>query len=173
LLRPAQYQGRWSINVWAGIINNFVIGPFFFEGTLTGRSFIHFLENDFEELINNVPQDMRNEMWFQLDGAPPHFAINVRQWLNENFQNKWIGRGSTIRWPARSPDLTPLDFFLWGYVKQKVYVEPPTTAQDMQLRIRQVFASITPIMLERVRGAIISRSRKCIQQLGGHFEHLN
>ncbi|KAJ8961840.1 hypothetical protein NQ318_021455 [Aromia moschata] len=51
-------------------------------------------------------------------GAPIHNAVIVRNLLNENFPNCWIGRSSPlIRWPPRSPDITHLDFFLWGTIK--------------------------------------------------------
>jgi len=43
------------------------------------------------------------------------------QLLNDTFSNRWIGRGSTINWPPRSPDLTLLDFCLWGLMKNEVY----------------------------------------------------
>ena len=46
------------------------------------------------------------------DGAPPHFNRVARQFLNQHFANKWIDRGDSIAWPARSPDLNPLDFHL-------------------------------------------------------------
>ncbi|ERL96003.1 hypothetical protein D910_00787 [Dendroctonus ponderosae] len=52
-------------------------------------------------------------MWLQLDGAPPHYYCEVWQFLNADFQNRWIGRNGFENWPPRSPDLTPLDFFLW------------------------------------------------------------
>ncbi|PNF38659.1 hypothetical protein B7P43_G01211, partial [Cryptotermes secundus] len=58
--------------------------------------------------------DLQPNIIFQQDGAP----------LNATFQNRWIGRGGPIRWPPRSPVLTPLDFFLWGYVKDRVFVPP-------------------------------------------------
>lgn len=50
-------------------------------------------------------------MWFQHDGCPAHFSLVARQKLIEKFSNRWIGRGGSVVWPARSPDLTPLDFF--------------------------------------------------------------
>ena len=46
------------------------------------------------------------------DGAPPHYANPVKIWLNDKFAGKWLGRRGAIDWPARSPDLTPADFFL-------------------------------------------------------------
>jgi hypothetical protein len=56
-------------------------------------------------------------VFFQQDGAPPHWNLIVRASLNQRFPNRWIGRASPISWPTRSPDITPCDFFLWGYGK--------------------------------------------------------
>ncbi|KAJ8962876.1 hypothetical protein NQ318_001284 [Aromia moschata] len=61
------------------------------------------------------------QTWCLHDGAPPHFARQVRDFLNVEHPNRWIGRNGPIHWPARSPDLTPCDFYLWGYMKQLVY----------------------------------------------------
>ncbi|EZA53536.1 hypothetical protein X777_07004, partial [Ooceraea biroi] len=55
------------------------------------------------------------------------FARNI---LNEPFPDRWIGRGGRISWPARSPDLTPLDFFLWGHLKNEVYRDIPNYNND-------------------------------------------
>ena len=57
---------------------------------------------------NHVP------IWFQLYGAPPHY---VRNWLNDQFQDHWIERRVAVERPARSPDLDPSDFYLWGHLK--------------------------------------------------------
>jgi hypothetical protein len=53
-------------------------------------------------------------MWFQHDGAPPHNSRLTQQVLNTWNPHKWIGRGGPVAWPPRSPDLTPVDFFLWN-----------------------------------------------------------
>jgi len=42
----------------------------------------------------------------------------------QHFANRWIGRDGPTPWPPQSPDITPLDFFLWGYVKDKVFSTP-------------------------------------------------
>ena len=49
--------------------------------------------------------------------APAHYAHCVREWLDINFNDKWIGRRGLFKWPARSPDLSLMDFFLWGVLK--------------------------------------------------------
>lgn len=72
-------------------------------------------------------------MIFQQDDAPPHNANIVSQHLNEIFYNRWIGTFGIISWPARSPDLTPLDFFLWAHIKTVVYRDPPISFQDLKI----------------------------------------
>jgi hypothetical protein len=70
------------------------------------------LQYDLENhLLDDVPVAVRRDMWLQIDGAGPHYAVPVRRWLNENYENRWSSRGSATPWPARSPDLNPIDFF--------------------------------------------------------------
>jgi hypothetical protein len=65
--------------------------------------------------------ETRLNISLQHDGTSTHYSHEVRQWLSENYPGRWIGRGSeaSLSWPARSPDLNPLDSFLWGYLKSK------------------------------------------------------
>jgi len=56
-------------------------------------------------------------MWFQQNDHPAHIAKATRMLLNKKFGNHWIGLRGPQEWPSRLPDLTPLDFFLWGYLK--------------------------------------------------------
>jgi hypothetical protein len=55
----------------------------------------------------------------------------------------WIGRGGMISWPPRSPDLTPLDFSVWGNVKDQVFFPPLLTASLEELRARKTEAVAT------------------------------
>lgn len=110
-------------------------------------------------------------MVFQQDGAPAHFALIVRAFLNERFPGKWIGRGGPFASPPRSPDLTCLDFFLWGMMKDRVYQDRPDNPEIMKQRIRDVCASITPVELDRVHRNFIKRLGKCLDNNGGIFEH--
>ena len=64
-----------------------------------------------------------DELFFQQDGTSPHYALRVRDYLNKVFTQRWFGRTSSIEWPPCSPDLTPMDFFFWGVVKNKEYVK--------------------------------------------------
>ncbi|GFY30910.1 hypothetical protein TNCV_3120701 [Trichonephila clavipes] len=53
-------------------------------------------------------------------------------------------------WPPISCDLTPIDYFLWGYVKSLVYADTPQTLDHLEDNIRRVIADIRPQMLEKV-----------------------
>lgn len=171
-VRHVDNQRVWSHNVWGAVIGEHVIGPHFFYGNLNGAMYLLFLQNEFHNLIGHLPRILRNEMVFMQDGAPPHFARPVRAHLDTIFGPRWVGRGGPIPWPARSPDLTPCDYFLWGYVKTKVYSTPPTTPEDLQNRIREAFASINANMMRNVIDNFRIRLERCIEADGGTFEHL-
>lgn len=113
-----------------------------------------------------------HNIWLQQDGAPPHFAVGVRTYLDDTFPNRWIGRGGFIEWPPRSPDLTPLDFFLWGYLKGKVFKSQPANLDDLKDRIRQEIRQITPQMVRNVQREFVDRLGYCQLTNGRHFEHL-
>lgn len=166
------HQHRWSVNVWCGIVDGQVIGPYFFNGTVTGQNYLEFLRNQLPGLMEDLSCRTRQRMWFQQDGAPPHFARVVRHHLNNFFPNRWIGRGGHILWPPRSPDLTPLDFYLWGFLKDVVYTNRPTTREDLQRRIREAIARIAPEVLRRVVGSFRRRVELCLEVNGGNIEHL-
>jgi len=76
------------------------------------------------------------------DGAPPHFSRIARQYLNDHFPGKWIGRNGPVAWPPRSPDLNPIDLYLWGHVKNKVYSTPVTNVNELWERIVATFDAI-------------------------------
>ncbi|GFW91168.1 uncharacterized protein TNCV_1808891 [Trichonephila clavipes] len=64
--------------------------------------------------------------------------------------DRLISRFGPVNWPPRSCDLTPLDYFLWGYVKSLVYGDKPQTLDHLEDNIRRVIADIRPQMLEKV-----------------------
>jgi hypothetical protein len=63
--------------------------------------------------------------YLQQDGAPPHYHRHVRAYLYDTLPGRWIGRRGAIGYSPRSPDLTPLLFYLWGTLKDEVYRQKP------------------------------------------------
>jgi hypothetical protein len=72
-----------------------------------------------------------------------------RDYLSVNLPGRWTGRGS-ITWPPRSPDLTPLDFFLWGCTNDQVYSQRANALDELKARITAAIANVTKDMLQRV-----------------------
>ncbi|GFV50565.1 transposable element Tc3 transposase [Trichonephila clavipes] len=90
-----------------------------------------------------------HELWFQQDGAACHTARATIDLLKDTFGDRLISRFGPVNWPPRSCDLTPLDYFLWGYVKSLVCVDKPQTLDHLEDNIRRVIADIRPQMLEK------------------------
>jgi hypothetical protein len=99
-----------------------------------------------------IPQldkdDQEGCIHFQQDSAPPHYLEEVREYLNTHFAGWWIGRATGIAWPPRSQDLTLLYFFLWGFVKDQVFVTHlPADVAELRTQITGTVAEVTPEML--------------------------
>ena len=116
---------------------------FFDNDTVNAANYLTLLTNEFYPALQNLPNFA--EMLFQQDGAPADYALIVRAWLDQHFQNKWIGRrGGYCDWPATSPDLTPSDFFMCGYLKNMVYREKFSNRQQLRTAIVNAFREISP-----------------------------
>ncbi|CAB0019743.1 unnamed protein product, partial [Nesidiocoris tenuis] len=103
-------------------------------------------------------------MWFQQDGATTHTARISLNFLRRIFPGRVISRHGDVPWPPRSPDLTPSDFFLWGYLKSKVYVDKPRTIQELKQSITQETVGIPDDMVERVMRNFGERLQECITE---------
>lgn len=177
-MREDHTQYPEKINVWAAIAENRIIGPYYFEENLNGPRYLQFLQDyvipNLVILFPNAnnPAIPNENLWFQQDGAPPHYAADVRRYLDQVFPNRWIGRRGSIEWPPRSPDLTPLDFFLWGHLKNVVYKTRPDNIEELKTRITNECNNISQETVSKVQREFIDRLGYCQAQEGLHFEHL-
>lgn len=110
-------------------------------------------------------------MFFQHDGAPPHFSNQIRNHLNDTYPDRWVGRGDPHLCPARSPDLNPVDYFLWDHLKTDVYNMDINDRAQLLQRIVECCSEISEIMIRKSIGHLVIRTRKCTEAGGGHFEH--
>lgn len=96
------------------------------------------------------------------------------RYSNIEYGERWIGRGGPVQWPPRSPDLTPLDFFLWGRIKSLVYSSETTSVEELKSRIVAAFLKVKSetAVLNKLRDQLRKRALKCIEQGGGHFENV-
>lgn len=132
LIKEHSHQIRFSVNVWAGLLNNRIFGPIFIEGNLTGGTYLNMLQGVCDELLDDVPLRYLWSLYYQHDGCPAHYARAVRDYLDREFGDRWIGRGGPVAWPPRSPDLTPMDFYLWSEIKRLVYTEEARSVEQFK-----------------------------------------
>ncbi|GFW23427.1 DDE_3 domain-containing protein [Trichonephila clavipes] len=115
-----------KLTVWCALWAGGIIGPYFFKNdeghnvTVNGDRYRAMITNFFIPELNN--HDVQ-ELWFQQDGATCHTARATIDLLKDTFGDRLISRFGPVKWPPRSCDLTPLDYFLWGYVKSLVYAD--------------------------------------------------
>ncbi|GFS81773.1 putative transposable element [Trichonephila clavipes] len=142
-----------KLTVWCALWAGGIIGPYFVKNdeghsvTVNGDRYRAMITNFLIPELNN--HDVQ-ELWFQQDGATCHTARATIDLLKDTFDVRLISRFGPVNWPPRSCDLTPLDYFLWGYVKSLVYTDKPQTHDHLIDNIRRVIADIRPQMLEKV-----------------------
>ncbi|UYV85194.1 hypothetical protein LAZ67_X004905, partial [Cordylochernes scorpioides] len=153
------------VTVWYGFTSSFIIGPFFFEEingrtfktvSVTGERYVQLLR----EKVIPILQDRQalSEITFMQDGGPPHISRGAKQLLKDTFgEDRVISRHFIHQWPSRSPDLTPCDFWLWGYIKSRVYRCRPTTLAMLKASIRRHVSSISSDILFNAVQSVIYR----------------
>ena len=162
------------MNVWCRLLGNKLIGPFVFDNNLMGNTYKVFLRNELPGLLEDIPLLKRSQIYFQHDGAPPHYTRHLRDYLNEFCPNCWLGRGGPSAWPPRSPDLTPLDYYLWGHMKTLVYETKVESRPALRHRIFAVAEHIRnhPDNTVSATQSLLMHAENCTATGGGHFEQL-
>jgi hypothetical protein len=152
-----------------------VIGPYFIEdeaGRAVTVNSARYTEKMLRTFLEPELQSLGVEtqtLWFQQDGTAAHTARTAMRVLNEMFPTRVISRRGNTEWPARSPDLNTCNFFLWGYLKSKVYGKKPRTAVDLKQNTRDEVAAISPTMLQRVMQNFQRSLRDCVDNKGRHL----
>ncbi len=151
-----------KVGVWCAMSRRRIVGPFFF--SITGEAYRKII---FQFVANLNKDEVRS--WFQQDNARPHIAVETMESLRSFFGDRLISANLCL---LRSPDLSPLDSFMWGYLKDRVYHTAPTTLIELQTRIVEEINKIYHQMLERVFSNLIKRAQLCKDANGLQFQHL-
>jgi len=98
--------------------------------------------------------------------------------VNALFPNRVVSRNGDIPWPPSSPDLTPCNYFLWGYLKTKVFETRSRTIVDLKQRIQDEVAAIPVEMLRQVMNSFRSqlwgmRASRWKPSWGRYFQDIN
>uniref|UniRef100_UPI00358E390F alpha-actinin A-like n=1 Tax=Myxine glutinosa TaxID=7769 RepID=UPI00358E390F len=162
------------VTVWCAVADVGILGPYFFEEggvtvTVTSDRYIDMLENFLRPQLEHLELE-ELDVWFQQDGATAHTARRSLQVLREMFPDRVISLRGDVGWPARSPDLAPCDFFLWGYLKSRVSTHRPQTLEALKVAIQQEIAAVSTEMTRRAMAAFRNRLQACIDNDGHHLE---
>jgi hypothetical protein len=120
--------------------------------------------------LHHQPQHMR----FTHGGASPLFLRIVRQHQNQTLGDLWLGRGGPVNWPARSPDLSPLDIWLWKHLKLWCIQSQSVSYEVLQQGVENACQGIRvkPGVFERLSTSMQRRAESCVEMHGTHIEHL-
>jgi len=151
----------FAVKVWGVVIGDQLIGPYIFPQRLTGDIYANVFQDELSALLENVPLQIRRQMYYQHDEAPTYFS---------QVPNRWIGRGGTQNWPPRSPDMNTLHYHVWSYIKAMVYERKVNTRELMQRILSAAKGINIAAVLRKFTSSLATRVRKCIQADGGHFE---
>lgn len=125
------------------------------------------------DYLDNLPLAELRKLFYQHDGAPPHNAHLVNNYLENLFYDQWIANNGPNLWPPRSPDLSVLDFYVWGTVKNNVYKTSVTTMEDCMRRVRTAFEDLDPQSIRKAtHEQLLLRCEKCLEVQGHQFEYL-
>ncbi|GFT49663.1 DUF4817 domain-containing protein [Trichonephila clavipes] len=149
-----------------GFTGSFIIGPFFFETQCPVNGWItetvnaqRYLTLLWETVVPCLIQRGQNaNVTFMQDGATSQTANPVKSFLIQTFgEDRIVSRHCRYPWPPRSPDLTPVDFWLWGYLKSHVYLFGPSSLSELKDVIRREVSSIHPDVLHSTVAGFVTR----------------
>ena len=162
------------LNVWIAVSSTNIFGPYFFEEdnktvTVNSNRYVSMLNDNFiPELRNRGYRLCRT--YFQQDNATPHESGETKTFLKKKFPERNLI--TKPLWPPRSPDLTPLDFFVFGYLKSKVYTNNPQTLNELKENIKQEVRNMPRTFLQNSFISLQRRINLCLRTKGGHLQHL-
>lgn len=154
-----------KVLVWCAISAEGIMGPYYFEESVNKDNYLEMLKTYFWRRHVQTPNNTK--YYFQQDGATPHTADTVQNWLKDKFSKKFVHKKM---WPARSPDLNPCDFYLWGHLKAVVYNPLPKTLEDLKANITREIKKIPKNVLNSVFLNLENSCKKVISAEGGHIE---
>jgi hypothetical protein len=162
-----------KIGVWCAMSRRRIIGPIFFTQLINSKEYIKILD----KFISELNEEELNGAYFQQDGAKSHISRETSSHLIAYFKDRLISKSNRylstmIEWPPRSPDLSSPDFFLWGYLKDRVYASNPQNLGELKLNISNEICNISTETLIKVSDNMVYRTELCLQVNGSHFQHL-
>ena len=125
-----------------------------------------------EFLYTKIEEEDIGNIWFQQDGASSHTAEAALVVLRPVFEDCIISRRADVVWPPRSCDLTPLNYYMWGAVKDKCYADKPETIDALKDNIREAIGDIQLHTIDNVLKNWNDRVTYCMASRSSHLNEI-
>ena len=155
-----------------------LLGPYWFEvdgktATINAERYRDVVRSFHNDLRGILSHRQLRQAWYQQDGAPPHTAHGTIRYLKELFPGRLIALKSDVEWAPHSPDLNPLDFWLWGAAKDEVYKARPRTLEALKRQVTEYVQQVPLATCRKVGDNFKVRVAACRRRRGGHIEHIS
>jgi len=154
-----------KVGLWVAISRRRIFYVFF-EQNVTANNYI---ENMLTPFVQQLHDDEITQGYFQQDKATAHTAHATIDFLRQFYDDRIIDQNL---WPSHSPDISVPDFFLFSYLKNRVYQHDPQNLEELRNAISEEIETITPAIMSNVYENLKKRIRLCLQNGGQHFQHL-
>lgn len=158
------------VKVWCGISALGILGPFFFDQTVTGDVYRNLLQESTVPRLAELFGD--EEIYCQQEHLLTTTVMSRPISMQLFWPDRWLGQRGSIEFLVCSPDLTPPDFFLWGYLKDKVYGSKPATVNELKVEIERQCLAIPNATIHNTVQSIGSHYQLCLESGCCQFEHL-
>jgi len=142
-----------------------IIGPIFFDATIKTAAYMEI----FNIFVNQLDDEELSIGYFQQDGATSHTSHTSMAEIQSFSGDRVISKGF---WPPCSPDLTTPDYFLWVYLKGRVYQNKQRTIDALKANITEEIQAVTADVLARTFQNMARRVQSRLDANGGHFQHM-
>lgn len=156
-----------GVIVWTALNAYDILGPYFFIGDIVSDSYQMMLREFFYDVRKRI--SIHENPTFMHDDAPFHRKLNIQDFLEHEVPHHWIGTGSNYAtWPHHSPDISPLNYFLWGFIKSHVYKTPieQDDRNELKHRITVAFKKVHTKMLKEAVEDYKVRLEKLLETKG-------
>ena len=103
-----------------------------------------------EFIFTHIKEEDIGNIRFQQYGSTCHTAEATLDVLRPVFDDRIISRRADVIQPPRSCDLTLLDYYLWGAVKDKCYADKLDTIDALKDNIREATGEIQRHTIDNV-----------------------